>query len=96
VAEDSFKKIRKGAKQAGRGAEDTSEGTIEAAEGILGGLKETAESVIEGVKDTVVGVKEGVEETADVFEDTTIQATRADTYKSRRTVKSRRKGTKKS
>jgi methyl-accepting chemotaxis protein len=76
--EDSFEKIKKGAKETGEGVEDTSEGAIKTAEGV----KDAAEGVIEGVKDTAEGVKEGVEETADVFEDTAKEVTDADTYTS--------------
>ena len=87
--DDSFEKIKKGAKETGQGVEDTSEGAIEtaqgvkdAAEGVIEGVKDTAEGVIEGVKDTVEGVKDGVEETADVFEDTAKEVTDDDTYTS--------------
>jgi hypothetical protein len=85
VAEDSFKKIKKGAKETGQGLEDTSEGAMDTAEGVMGGIKETAEGVMGGIK-----------ETADVFDDATKQATHADTYESTRKGKSTRKGTKKS
>jgi methyl-accepting chemotaxis protein len=86
--EDSFEKIKKGAKETGHGVEDTSEavlntaeGVKDAAEGVVEGVKETAEGVVEGVKDTVQGVKEGVEETADVFEESADKVTESDTYK---------------
>ena len=86
--EDSFEKIKKGAKETRQGVEDTSEavldtaeGVKDAAEGVVEGVKETAEGVVEGVKDTVQGVKEGVEETADVFEESTDKVTESDTYK---------------
>ena len=86
--EDSFEKIKKGAKETGQGVEDTSEavlntagGVKDAAEGVVEGVKETAEGVVEGVKDTVQGVKEGVEETADVFEESADKVTESDTYK---------------
>ena len=89
MAEDSFEKIKKGAKETGQGVKDTSEGAIETAEGVkdtaegvIEGVKDTVEGVIEGVKDTAEGVKEGVEETADVFDDTAKQARHADTYTS--------------
>ena len=96
MAEDSFKKIKKGAKETGQVLEDTSEGAMDTAEGVMEGIKETAEGVMGGIKDTVVGAKEGVEETADVFDDATKQTTHADTYESTRKGKSTRKGTKKS
>ena len=87
--ENSFEKIKKGAKETGQGVEDaseaaldTAEGVKDTAEGVIEGVKDTAEGVIEGVKDTVEGVKEGVEGTADVFEDTAKEVTDADTYKS--------------
>ena len=76
--EDSFEKIKKGAKETGQGVEDASEAALDTAEGV----KDTAEGVIEGVKDTAEGVKEGVEGTADVFEDTAKELTDADTYQS--------------
>ena len=88
MSEDSFEKIKKGAKETGQGVEDTSEavldtaeGVKDAAEGVVEGVKETAEDVVEGVKDTVEGVKEGVDETADAFEETADEVTESDTYK---------------
>ena len=45
MAEDSFKKIKKGAIETGQGVEDTSEGAIESAEGV----KDAPEAVIEGM-----------------------------------------------
>ena len=88
VSDDSFEKIKKGAKETGQGAEDTSEavldtaeGVKDAAEGVVEGVAETAEDVVEGVKDTVEGVKEGVEKTADAFEETADEVTETDTYK---------------
>jgi methyl-accepting chemotaxis protein len=87
--EDSFEKIKKGAKETGQGLEDTTESAIDIAEGVkdttegvIVGVKDTAEGVIEGVKDTAEVVEEGIEETADVFEDTAKEATDADTYTS--------------
>jgi hypothetical protein len=60
VAEDSYNKMKKGAKETGQGVEDTTdaaidtaEGVVDASEGFIGGVTETAEGVIEGVKDTV-------------------------------------------
>ena len=76
--ENSFEKIKKGAKETGQGVEDASEAALDTAEGV----KDSAEGVIEGVKDTAEGVKEGVEGTADVFEDTAKELTDADTYQS--------------
>jgi hypothetical protein len=88
MSEDSFEKIKKGARETGQGVEDTSEGAMktaegvkDAAEGVVEGVKDAAEGVVEGVKDTVEGVKEGVEETADVFEGTADEVTESDTYK---------------
>ena len=88
VSDDSFEKIKKGAKETGQGAEDTSEavldtaeGVKDAAEGVVEGVKETAEDVVKGVKDTVEGVKEGVDKTADAFEETADEVTETDTYK---------------
>ena len=75
--ENSFEKIKKGAKETGQGVEDTSEAVLDTAEGV----KDAAEGVVEGVKDTVQGVKEGVEETADVFEESADKVTESDTYK---------------
>ena len=50
MAEDSFNKIKKGAKQTGRGVTDTSEGTIETAEGILGELKKLQKALSRALK----------------------------------------------
>src|SRR5512145_2105222 len=64
--EDSFQKIKKGAKETGQGVEDTSEAVLDTAE---------------GVKDAAEGVKEGVKETAEVFEESADKVTESDTYK---------------
>jgi hypothetical protein len=88
MADDSFEKIKKGAKETRKGVEDTSEaaldtaeGVKDTAEGVIEGVKDTAEGVIEGVKDTVEGVKEGVDKTADAFEETADEVAESDTYK---------------
>ena len=88
MSDDSFEKIKKGAKETGQGVEDASEGAIETAEGVkdtaegvIEGVKDTAEGVIEGVKDTANVVKEGIEDTADVVEETADEVTESDTYR---------------
>ena len=88
MSDDSFEKIKKGAKETGKGVEDvseaaldTAEGVKDTAEGVVEGVKETAEDVVEGVKGTVEGVKEGVEKTANAFEETADEVTETDTSK---------------
>jgi hypothetical protein len=88
MSDESFEKMKKGAKVSGQGVEDATEGALEtaegvkdAAEGFVEGVKETAEGVIEGVKDTANIAKEGIKETADVVEDTADEVTDSDTYK---------------
>jgi hypothetical protein len=73
VADDSFEKMKKGAKKSGQGVKDTTAGVIEtaegvndAAEGVIEGVKDAVEGMIEGVKDTADVAKEGIEDTADV------------------------------
>jgi uncharacterized phage infection (PIP) family protein YhgE len=88
VAEDSYNKMKKGAKETGQGVEDTTDAAIDTAEGLkdasegfIGGVQETAEGLVEGVKDTVNVVKGGLDETADAFEETADEVKDSDTYK---------------
>ncbi|MGV8107134.1 MAG: hypothetical protein ACP5OH_05130 [Nitrososphaerota archaeon] len=87
MSDESFEKMKKGAKETGQGVEDTTEAAIDtaegvkdAAEGFVEGVKETAEDVVEGVKDTANVVKEGVDGTADAFEETADEVKDSDTY----------------
>jgi hypothetical protein len=87
VADDSFEKMKKGAKKSGQGVKDTTAGVIEtaegvndAAEGVIEGVKDAVEGMIEGVKDTADVAKEGIEDTADVVEETADDATDPDAY----------------
>ena len=88
MSDESFEKMKKGAKDTGQGvadttdaAIDTAEGVKDAAEGFVEGVKDTAEDVIEGVKDTANVVKGGIDETADAFEETADDVKDSDTYK---------------
>jgi hypothetical protein len=88
MSDESFEKMKKGAKETGQGVEettdaaiDTAEGIKDAAEGFVEGVKDTAEGVVEGVKDTVEGVKGGIDETADAFEETADEVKDSETYK---------------
>ena len=80
MSDETFEKMKKGAKESGQGAIETAEGLKDAAEGFVEGVKETAESVVEGVKDTTNVVKEGIDETADVVEETADEVKESDTY----------------
>jgi gas vesicle protein len=87
MSDESFEKMKRGAKESGQGIEDTTEGVIDtaeglkdAAEGFVEGVKETAEGVIEGVRDTTNVVKEEIDDTADVVEETADEVKDSDTY----------------
>jgi hypothetical protein len=77
MSDESFEKMKKGAKETGQGVEDTTDAAIDTAEGV----KETAEGFAEGVKETVEDVKGGIDETADAFEETADEVKDSDTYK---------------
>jgi hypothetical protein len=88
MSDESFEKMKKGAKDTGQGVEDTTDAAIEtaegvkvAAEGFVEGVKDTAEGFVEGVKDTANVVKGGIDETADAFEETADDVKDSDTYK---------------
>ena len=87
MSDETFEKMKKGAKESGHGIEDTTEAVIDtavgvkdAAQGFGEGVKETAEGFVEGVKDTTNVVKEGIDETADVVEETADEVKESDTY----------------